>query len=78
MCLWGGEVSTRRTQREVQEMVSAKSPLPARLEFVITDIHTSFLASFRHRDLSRVVITERLLVEVSTETLNYAFHIFYI
>ena len=52
-------------------MVSATAPLPARLELVVTDINTSFLASFRHRDLRKAVVREGLLVKVSAETLHY-------
>ena len=52
-------------------MVSATTPLPARLELVVTDINTSFLASFRHRDLRKAVVREGLLVKVSAETLHY-------
>ena len=64
-----------RTQRELQEMVSATAPLPARLELVVTDIDTTFLASFRHRDLSRAIVREGLLVKVSAETLHYTFSV---
>ena len=43
-----GEVSTRRTQRELQEMVSATAPLTARLELVLCNIlHTT---DFRDRE----------------------------
>ena len=68
--VWG-EVSTRRTQQELREMVSATAPLPARLELVATDVNTSFLASFRHRDLCKAVVREGLIVKVSAETLHY-------
>ena len=70
------EVSTRRTQQELREMISPTAPLPARLEIVVRSTSTSFLESFGHRALSKAIVKAGLLVKVSTETLHYTFSIF--
>lgn len=59
------EVRTQRTLHELIEVVDPAVPLDARMELVITEDDTSFLASFGHRRLARAVVKDGLLVKVS-------------
>ena len=46
-------------------MVHPQIPIDARMELVITEDDTSYLASFGHRRLARMILKDRLLVQVS-------------
>ena len=59
------EVRTQRTLYELLEVVHPAVPLDARMELVVTDNDSSFLASFGHRRLARVILKGRLLIKVS-------------
>ena len=59
------EVCTGRTFFELLEVVHPAVALEARMELVITNTDTSFLASFRHRRLAKEVLLDRLLIKVS-------------
>ena len=56
------EVHTQRMLNEILEIVHLTVALDASMEVVVTDINTSFLVSFTHHRLSRVIIGEGLLV----------------
>ena len=64
--LWK-EVETERTRHQLLEACRPNVPFDARLEVVITEDDPSFLASFDHNALARVVVVDRLLVKVNSE-----------
>ena len=59
------EVRTEWTFYELLEVVNPEVPIDARMELVITESDTSYLASFGHRRLARMILKDRLLVKVS-------------
>jgi hypothetical protein len=62
--LWN-EVETERVRHELLEACQPNIPFDARLEVVITEDDPSFLASFNHKALARVIVVDRLLVKVN-------------
>ena len=58
------EVQSERSRLELLEVCSAHVPMEARLEVVITENDPSFLSSFRHRTIARLLAVDRLLVKV--------------
>ena len=61
--LWN-EMETERTRDILLEACQPTVQLDARLEVVITEDDPSFLASFNHKALARVVVIDKLLVKV--------------
>jgi hypothetical protein len=62
------EVNTQRTLQEILEVFRPTVALDARLEMVVNDVDTSFLASFRHRHLARAVVKGGFLVKVRVQS----------
>jgi hypothetical protein len=58
------EVRTHRTYFELLEMVHPSVPLDARMEVVVTAADTSFLSSFGHCRLTRIILRDGLLIKV--------------
>ncbi len=59
------EVDTQRTKEELLEVCHPTVPHGARFEVVLTGDDPSFLGSFRHRTLARIMVVDRLLIKVS-------------
>ena len=59
------EVETERTRHVLLEACQPTVQLDAWLEVVITEDDPSFLASFNHKALARVVVVDRLLIKVN-------------
>ena len=68
--LWD-EISTHRTFYELLEVVHPSVPLNARMEIVVTDDDTSFLASHGHHRLTRRFIKDGLLVKVGRHCFQF-------
>ena len=62
---WLVEVSTERMLKELIEVHHPDVPLQARLEVVITEDSSSFLAAFNHKSIIRILVMNRLLVSGS-------------
>lgn len=61
--LWK-EVDTERTRLELEEIANPDLQIDARFEVVITE-NDSFLSHFDHRLVSKRLVEDRLLVQVS-------------
>ena len=62
--LWK-EVDTERTRLELEEIANPDLQIDARFEVVITENYSSFLSHFDHRLVSKRLVEDRLLVQVS-------------
>ena len=61
------EVNTKRTLHELLELIHPTVPFDARLELVMTGSDASFLSTLDHRSLAKAVLSERLLIMVSSQ-----------